>query len=147
MKVSYNGEKWRVTRRWLPWRRRVRGAGRAWDLVPSLPAGDDPVSSAITLVVLVVFAPVILVALVLTVLATIEFAVLLLLVPFIAGARMLFGRHWVVEVRRGFTPYHEEHAGKWGASSERIRQLAGSISRGDLPPHTIGDDAEPVSPS
>ncbi|MDZ5621540.1 hypothetical protein [Nocardioides bizhenqiangii] len=147
MKVSYNDEKWRVTRRWLPWRRRVRGAGKAWDLVPSLPAGDDPVSGAITLVVLVIFAPVIAVAVVLTVLAAIEFAVLLLLVPFLAVARMAFGRHWVVEVRRGFTPYYEEHAGDWAASSERIRQLAASISRGDLPLHTLGDDAGPVSPS
>lgn len=118
-----------------------------WDLVPSLPAGDDPVSSAVTLVVLIIFAPVILVASVLTVLAAIEFAVLLLLVPFLAMARVMFGRHWVVEVRRGFTPYYEEHAGDWAISSERIRNLAGAIERGDLPPRTLGEGAEPVSSS
>jgi|GEM_PF-2350859 len=140
------GQTWRVTRRWVPWRRRVRGAGDAWSMVPTLPAGEDPISAVITIVILVVFAPVILLALVLTVLATIEFAVILLLIPVLFVARALFGRHWIVEVRRGYLPYYEEHAGDWSTSHARIESIAGAIERGDRPPHTLGAGApDPVS--
>lgn len=145
MKVSYDGTSWRVTRRWVPWRRRARGASKVWDLVPSVPGGggDDPISGAITLIILVIFAPVILVALGLTIVAAIEFAVLFALIPVIALGRVIFGRHWIIEVRRGFEPYYEMHAGNWKQSGDRIRRIAEAISRGDLPPHTLGDGAEP----
>ncbi|WP_146207240.1 hypothetical protein [Nocardioides silvaticus] len=148
MKAQHDGTTWRVTRRWVPWRRRTKGVGDAWDLVPSIPAGGaDPISGIIALVFLVIFAPVILLALVLTIVAAVEFAVILLLIPVVALGRVFFGRHWIVEVRRGFEPYYEMHAGDWQQSRDRIRRITESISRGDLPPRTLGEGAEPADPS
>ena len=138
MKVPYDGATWRVTRRWVPWRRRARGASKVWDLVPSVPGGGDDI---VSLIIMIIFAPVILVALLLTIVAAIEFAVLFALVPFLALGRILFGRHWIIEVRRGFEPYYEMHAGDWKQSGERIHRIAEAIARGDLPPHTLGEGA------
>lgn len=132
-----SGQTWRVTRRWVPWRRRVRGASKAWEVVPTPPSGDDPISGAIALVVLVVFSPIIAIALLLTVLAAIEFAVILLLIPLVLLGRVFFGRRWIVEMRRGFTPYHQQDAGDWAASRTAIARIADAIGRGDLPLQTI----------
>src|SRR5690606_30681106 len=144
VKAHHDGVTWRVTRRWVPWRRRTKGVSDAWDLVPSIPTtgGDDPISGIIAIVFLVIFAPVIMLALALSLVAAVEFALILLLVPVVALGRVLFGRHCIIEVRRGFEPYYEMHAGDWKQSGDRIRRIAGSISRGDLPPRTLGVGAD-----
>lgn len=129
---------WRVSRRWVPWRRRLKGS---LDAVPDLPSslGDDPVSAVIGLLLLVLLLP----FLVLVLLAGIELLLLLLALPLALAGRVLLGRHWTVEVREGFTPVHEEPAGDWQASGVRIHELADLLRRGEAPPRTLGARPDP----
>lgn len=95
---------------------------------------------------MVVFAVSLVIAtpgLILLVLAGLELLALVLFLPIIALARVAFGRHWHVEVRRGFTSWHEEPAGRWPATRERIAELAGSIEQGHLPPPTLMNESSP----
>lgn len=133
MKVTDpDGQTWRVTRRWVPWRRRLKNKA---DLAPDLPSGlgDDPVSAVIGLVLLVLALPFLLLAL----LVTLELLVLLLLVPFALLARVAFGRHWTIEARRGFTTVWEDPAGDWRASGTRIHEVAAAIRSGRLPRQNV----------
>ncbi|UMG93328.1 hypothetical protein [Nocardioides sp. TF02-7] len=135
MKVrSPDGRTWRVSRRWVPWRRRLKGA---LDSAPDLPSGlgDDPVSAIIGLVFLVILLPFLLLVLV----AGLELLVLLVVMPFAVGARIVLGRHWYVEVRRGWTPYLEEEAGDWQASGVLIHDLAARLERGDVPEPNLSE--------
>lgn len=131
--TSPDGRTWRVTRRWVPWRRRLKGS---LDAMPDLPVGlgDDPVSVVIGLVLLVLLLPFLLLVLV----AGLELLLLLLVLPFAVLGRALFGRHWTVEVRHGFRPWWEVEAGDWQAASVRIHELADAIRRGDVPERTLG---------
>lgn len=130
------GRTWRVTRRWVPWRRRLKGAV---ELLPDLPSGDDPVSAAISVIMLILFLPVILLVL----LSGVELLLVLLIVPFAALARVLFGRQWTIEARRGWTPWWEARAGDWRQSGQAIRDVAAAIGKGVLPPPNIRDEALP----
>ena len=134
MKVrTPQGQTWRVGRRWLPWRRRLKGA---LDNVPDFgvgPLGDDPISAIIGIVLLIVALPFIVLALV----AGLEFLLVLVLLPFAVLARMVFGRHWTVVARRGWKPWSEEPAGDWQQSGTRIHELADGIRRGGVPPQNI----------
>jgi hypothetical protein len=121
-----DGNTWRVSRRWVPWRRRLKGV---LDSAPDLPSlGDDPVSGVIGIVLLVVMIPFLLLFLV----AGLELLLLLAVLPFAVLGRMAIGRHWHVEVRRGFSFVFEVDAGSWRASSARIEQLAGDLQQGRL---------------
>ena len=133
MKVTDpSGQTWRVTRRWVPWRRRLKNKS---DLVPDLPSGlgDDPISAVIGLVLLVLALPFLLLAL----LVTLELLLLLLLVPFALLARVVFGRHWSIEARRGFTTVWQDTAGDWQASGVRIHEVAAAIETGRTPPQNV----------
>lgn len=124
------GQTWRVTRRWIPWRRRLEGS---LDAVPDLGVGglgDDPVSAIIGVIALVILLP----FLVLVLIAGVELLLVLLLLPFAVLARAVFGRRWYVEVRRGFKPVHEVEAGDWRESGLKIYELAGALERGDSLP-------------
>ena len=129
------GGVWRVSRRWVPWRRRLTGALEAG---PDLPGpsglGDDPVSAIVGLLLLVLLLP----FLVLVLLAGLELLLLLLVLPLALAGRVLLGHHWSVEVRRRFEPWHEEPAGDWQASGVRIHELAEQLRRGEVPPRTLG---------
>ena len=135
MKVTDpSGQTWRVTRRWVPWRRRLKGS---LDLAPDLPVGslgDDPISAIVGIVFLVILLP----FLVLALIAGLELLLVLLVLPFAVLARMMFGKHWHVEVRRGFKPVHEVEAGDWQASGLKIHELALSLERGDTVPQDLG---------
>lgn len=92
-----SGQTWRVTRRWVPWRRRLKG------VLSSMPDGaggfgDDPVSLVLGVIFLIIMIP----FLVLAFVAALELLLLLLVIPFALLARALFGQHWTVEARRGF---------------------------------------------
>lgn len=129
-----HGQTWRVTRRWVPWRRKLKGA---LDSVPDVGAtglGDDPISMIVGLVLLVLLLP----FLVLAFVAAIELLLVLLLLPVAVLGRVLLGRHWTVEVRRSFTPFHEEPAGSWSDAGQRIAAISAMIAEGRLPPHTLG---------
>lgn len=128
-----HGQTWRVTRRWVPWRRRLRGA---WERMPDLPSGDDPVSMVLAVAMLILALPV----LVLTFVAGLEFLLILLFLPFAVLGRVLFGQHWTVEARNGFTPVWEARAGSWRESRTMIQDVATVIQQGHLPPRTIARD-------
>lgn len=122
---------WRVTRRWVPWRWRRRRPGI--DLA-DLSLGDDLFSFVIFLVLAIFVVP-LLGALIIGVL---EGLLLLALVPVLAVVRIVFGRHWWVEARRGFRPHWETEAGTWVESKAVIRDAAHRIERGNPPPQTLG---------
>lgn len=127
------GQAWRVSRRWVPWRRRLKGA---LDGVPDLGVGslgDDPISLVIGLVLLVVLLPFLLLFLV----AGLELLALLAALPLAVLGRVLLGRHWTVEVRRGWRPWWEMRSGDWAASRLQIHDIAAAIERGELPPRTL----------
>lgn len=125
MKVTDpSGNTWRVSRRWVPWRRRLKGA---LDAAPDLPSlGDDPISMIVGVVFLVIAIPFLVLALV----AGLELLLLLLVFPFAVLGRMVFGRHWHVEVRRGFAVEHEVDAGDWRSSAAMIQGLAEQLRQG-----------------
>jgi hypothetical protein len=118
------GNTWRVSRRWVPWRRRLKGA---LDSAPDMPSfGDDPISFVLGVIFLIIMIP----FLILFVVAGLELLLLLLVLPFAVLGRMLFGRHWKVEVRRGFTVEHEVDAGDWRSSATVIQDLADLLRQG-----------------
>ena len=131
---SPDGQTWRVSRRWVPWRRRLKGWLDAMPSTPGLHLGDDPISLIIGLILLLVAIPIILIMLV----AGLELLLLLLVLPFAILGRVLLGRHWTVEVRRGWAPYWEERSGGWQESRRRIHALAEEIARGEVPEANVG---------
>ncbi len=128
MKVrDADGVKWRVRRRWLPWRMRTKGfldylpdTGGTGGYVP-----DDP----ILLTLWVVFVlPLLVVGAVLFLVLGLELAVLLMLLPVVVFARALFVG-WTVVVRRGGAVVGTERVKGWRASRARIRAIAEEIRR------------------
>lgn len=125
------GQTWRVTRRWVPWRRRLKGT---LDVIPDTPTlGDDPISLVIGGLLLILMLPFLL----LTLVAGLEFLLLLLVLPFAILGRVLFGRHWTIEARQGWHPTWEEPAGDWTESRQAIQDVATAIERGHLPPSML----------
>ncbi len=130
------GDTFRVTRRWVPWRRRLRAdPAQGMDARPS-GLGDDPVSAVIALVFLVLALPFLL----LTLLVGLEVLLLLVLVPFAVLARMLLGQHWTVEVRKGFSIWWQAPSGDWQESGVLIHDVALAIHKGEPLTHPL--DAE-----
>ena len=120
---------WRVTRRWVPWRRRIRDTT---DRLPDLPeggVGDDPVSMVVGLLLLVVMLPFLLLMLA----AAVELVLILAVMPVAILGRVALGRRWTVEVRRGWALYADERVGDWRTAGERIREIAQDIELGRLP--------------
>lgn len=124
-----SGQTWRVTRRWVPWRRRLKGVLSSF----GVPGGvEDPFS---LIILLVLGIP----TLILITIAGLELLVLLLIFPFALLGRVIFGRHWTIEARIGFKIWHQEDAGDWQASGLAIHAMADAIRHGDLhpPPQTV----------
>ncbi|TCJ22729.1 hypothetical protein [Nocardioides jejuensis] len=140
MKVTDpSGQTWRVSRRWVPWRRRFRSDDDiplGW-LDPTRAADvDDLVIGLVVLIVvlvLLVLAPILLVVF----FAAFELLLLLALLPLVILLRVMFGMSWTIEVRRGFTPWAERETGDWAESRMAIHRAADAIRQGDLPPRTI----------
>ncbi|MFI5626573.1 hypothetical protein ACIA03_24155 [Nocardioides sp. NPDC051685] len=129
------GQTYRITRRWVPWQRKSRRLSLdALEIPLGAPSGDDPISMILMVLWLVIALPILVVVVVVVLLTGIELVLLLAILPFAIGARVVFGRHWTVEVRRAFTPIHEERAGSWAASGVRITELAREIEAGHVPP-------------
>ena len=96
--------------------------------------GGDPISAVLGVVALVIAIPFI----VLAVVAGLELLLLLLVLPFALLGRVAFGRHWHVEVRRGWRPWSEVEAGDWHASGVRIHELSAAIEHGEVPEQRHG---------
>lgn len=126
-----SGQTWRVTRRWVPWRRRLKDVdlGSGWGGPDLSGLGDDPISAVIGIALLVLALPFLLLGL----LAGAEFLLLLLLLPVAVLARAVLGQKWTVEARRGFAIVWDAPAGDWQASGLRIHEVADAIRRGEIP--------------
>ena len=126
-----------MKRRWLPWRRKVRD-------VPDVPVdgllagGDDPISAVLTIIVLLVFLPVIILFGVMLA----ELMLLLLLLPLWIVVRAVTGGRWPLEVWRGKTLVGTESVKGWGPSRVRMHDLAEGIRlRHPASPYGFGESA------
>lgn len=133
------GGVWRVSRRWMPWRRRTRVP----DLIDTPTSwSDDALSS---LIVLVVALP----TLVMAAIAVAELALLVLLVPVLALGRVVLGRHWIVEVRSGWRPVWETEVGTWPQTRRAITSMASALEQGihpwDEQPGRASPDLDPAA--
>ena len=134
MKVTDpSGQTWRVTRRWVPWRRRLKGKPD-WVDAPTFDLGDDGVGLLIGGLLLALIVPFVLIG----VIAVLEAVLLAAVLPFALLGRVLLGRHWVVEARCGWRPWWETTAGSWTDSGVVILETAARIEAGDPPPRTLG---------
>jgi hypothetical protein len=127
--LDRHDRRWKVRRRWLPWRRRVRD-------VPDVPIdggiGDDPISMVIGLVLLVLAIP----ALVVTVVLLAELLLLLVLLPVVVLLRLVLPVPWTIELwsrpaRRRVLGWHLEHevpVRGWRASGARMDELAAELA-------------------
>lgn len=97
--------------------------------------GDSVLGAFLTIIGLIILIP----FLVLALIAGIELLLVLVFLPFVIVGRVVFGRHWTVEVRRGWVPWTEEQAGDWRDSSLRIYALADEIRAGSIPEQTLGE--------
>lgn len=132
--VDRFGRRWKVRRRWLPWRRRVRD-------VPDVPLdgagglGDDPISAIIGIFLLVLAIP----AIVVTLILLAELLLLVLLLPLFVAIRLLLPVPWTIELwsrpeQRRVLGWHLEHevpVAGWRASQERIAAMGTEIATGD----------------
>ncbi|MEU2198518.1 hypothetical protein [Isoptericola sp. NPDC019482] len=127
MKITTpSGATFRVHRRLLPWRPRLREvdptSASPWDLPDA--DGELPVVAVILLgIAIVVLLPLI----VLLLLLLGEILVLLLLLPAFVLARVAFGKPWIVEVVSGRTVVLAEPVVGWRAAGERVRALAAEL--------------------
>lgn len=128
----------------MPWRARLRDPSEvAFNSSPDF--GDDLVIGIviwIVVVMLAVLAPIALSILFLP----LEILLVALVLPFALLGRVLFGRKWRVEIRRGWTPWHEFLAGDWRASGLGIHATAEQIRHGDVPARTLRGMREDSSP-
>lgn len=137
---------WRVTRRWVPWRR--RGELSEHGELPSLLDGDadDPIGCAVWLIGLVITLPLLVLTLVALAFSVVELLLLAVLLPFAVLARVVFGRRWHVEVRHGFERVWEAEVGTWAESREAIAAQVELLRRGEHPAQELVAPEAPKAP-
>lgn len=136
--VTPTGEKYRVRRKWLPWRRKAKAGGMDFlDAASGL--GDDPISMVIAAVLLV---PVVIIM----VIFLGEFLLLLLIFPLVMIARSIFGKPWTIEVTQKRQLCAAEQVKGWTASHERIQQIAKLLQSGGLPALHQAEPGYPTAP-
>ncbi|WP_446666813.1 hypothetical protein [Flexivirga sp. B27] len=121
--VTPTGERYRVRRKWLPWRRKARAKDMDWFDIPDL--GDDPIS-------LIIFGIILLPLIVILMIFLGEFLLLLLIFPLVMIARAVFGTPWTIEVSHKRRLVAAEKVKGWRASRDRIRRLAKVIEAGTV---------------
>lgn len=127
------GRQWRVRRRWLTIRRPKwhRKDGPDLDVLDVLDLGDDPISLAIGVLLLIGAGALLGIFLLPLVLFLGE---LLLLVPLAALGilgRLLLRRPWTIEARHGPTVVRTQVVG-WHDSTREIARLASQVRLGGL---------------
>ena len=127
------GRTWRVSRRWLPWRRKAH-IGQWGDVPGGGGLGDDPISMIIGIFLLILLIP----FMILAIFVALEMLLLVLLLPFAILGRMLLGRHWRVEVRERWAFAWETEAGDWARSGRAIEHIAEGLRQG-MPPWQAAD--------
>jgi hypothetical protein len=136
-----DGRTWRVGRRWLPWRRRIRDAPDA-DMTGIAEHGDD-LPSFFVLLLIGLAASFIVPILLLVIGIVLELALLFVLFPVVVLIRVTLRRPWVVQVigPDGKVSRVEKVVG-WRESGDRIASLAIELRE-----HSTGLPSEPGSPS
>lgn len=124
--VTPAGETYRVHRRVLPWRRRIREKPD-WDLASSFDVPDVDHLGVLGAILLVIGIIIALPIIVLALLVVGELLLLLLLLPLFVLARVAFKKPWIVEVTRKRKVVHAEAVVGWGAAGERARVLADEL--------------------
>ena len=124
--VTPAGETYRVHRRVLPWRRRIREKPD-WDLASSFDVPDVDHLGVLGAILLVIGIIIALPIIVLAFLVVGELLLLLLLLPLFVLARVAFRKPWIVEVTRKRKVVHAEAVVGWGAAGERARMLADEL--------------------
>jgi len=124
--VTPAGETYRVHRRVLPWRRRIREKPD-WDLASSFDVPDVDHLGVVGAILLVIGIIIALPIIVLALLVVGELLLLLLLLPLFVLARVAFRKPWIVEVTRKRKAVHAEAVVGWGAAGERARVLADEL--------------------
>jgi len=124
--VTPAGETYRVHRRVLPWRRRIREKPD-WDLASSFDVPDVDHLGVVGAILLVIGIIIALPIIVLAFLVVGELLLLLLLLPLFVLARVAFRKPWIVEVTRKRKVVHAEAVVGWGAAGERARMLADEL--------------------
>lgn len=148
-----------MTRRWVPWRRRIRDIDTGGpDALPDVAGLGDDAFSAVLLVVFGLLALVlVLPGLVLLLGAALEVALLTALLPIAVLARTAAGVPWEVEVRRtgrgrgslAWPVVHAEPAGGWTESRTKIHDLALELEHGTFsarPPGHLVVTRDPLRP-
>lgn len=137
--VAADGSEWRVGRRWLPWRVRLRRDG--WDMidVPADLGGLDDVPGVLG-AILAALAIVVLLLVVWPIVAlAVEVVALVIGVVVLAGTRAVLRRPWTVEaVERGRSgpPLTWRVAG-WRASRAHIDTVAVALASGAQLPERV----------
>ncbi|MDT0201974.1 hypothetical protein [Nocardioides sp. AE5] len=123
------GQAWRVSRRWVPWRRHFRGF---WDLWPARLhlVDENPIVFALALIMVVLF---LIPFLLLLTACVVEWVARTIVMPFWLLGRVFFGRPWIVEVRKGFQPWFEMPAGRFRESRQPIAAIGDALGRGEIP--------------
>lgn len=122
--VTPAGEKYRVRRKWLPWRRKAKTDALDWLNMPDL--GDDPISMIIMAIIMVPLVVILVIFLG-------EFLLLLLIFPLVMIARAIFGKPWTIEVTEKGNLRAAEQIKGWSASHDRIQEIAKLLRTGGLP--------------
>ena len=142
--TAFDGREWRVGRRWVPWRWRMRrpveGAGDLADGAGCLAEGLDGILGAIAVAIAVVLFVLFVVP---VLIALVELTILALLVLLGVAVRIVLRRPWIIDARPGGSvglPLSWKVVG-WRRSGEVIQEVAAQLSAG---PNVIAPrDAEP----
>ena len=119
------GEIWRIKRRWLPWRPRLREG--AFDLGTHV---SDVADGPLLLFLLgLVLIPV---AVVLAVFVA-EIALVLLVLSLLTFGRSIFIGRWPIEIFRGKALVHVESVRGWADSRRRMLDMADGVRLGSPP--------------
>ncbi|MGC5165729.1 hypothetical protein [Luteimicrobium sp. DT211] len=124
--VTPAGETYRVHRRVLPWRRRIREKPD-WDLLDAFDVPDVDHLGVLGAILLVIGIVIALPIIVLALLVVGEVLLLLLLLPLFLLARVAFKKPWIVEVTRKRKVVHAESVVGWGAAGRRARALVDEL--------------------
>lgn len=123
------GHTWRVGRRWLPWRRRIRNVADWGDLgLPDLGGLVDDLPGFLGVLLAALAVIIMLPFILLAIGAMIELSLLLALLPLAVLVRVALRRPWTVQViaPNGSVVTAEPVVG-WTASGERVAALAASL--------------------
>jgi hypothetical protein len=136
--IGHDGRAWRVRRRWLPWRprlRRVKAVGKSDGLMAVDTTLDSP--EGIIAGIFVAIAVGVLLVLVLPLaLAPVEVVLVLVVLPAVVVLRAVFRAPWIIEARTPGPPAEQidRAVAGWGASVAAMEKLAQELQLGTPAP-------------